>query len=63
MYNTKLVLADYREIYPGYMDKEKRLEIKREFEGKLKFIEESGCELGEKKRDFRNRKSTYENVS
>lgn len=33
MYNTKLVLADYREIYPGYMDKEKRLEIKREFKG------------------------------
>ncbi|BCJ93566.1 hypothetical protein acsn021_11350 [Anaerocolumna cellulosilytica] len=33
MYNTKLILADGREVYPGYLDKEKREQIKGEFDG------------------------------
>lgn len=38
MYNTKLMLVDGREIYPGYLDKEKRAEIRNKFSNKREYM-------------------------
>lgn len=42
MYNTKFILSDGKEIYPGYLDIEKRKELKKQFGGKREFLR-CGC--------------------
>jgi hypothetical protein len=38
VYNTKFILIDYQEIYPGYLDKENREAIKIQFNNKSEFM-------------------------
>lgn len=42
MYNTKFILGDNQEVYPGYLDKEKREILKQQF-GEHREIMRCGC--------------------
>ncbi len=47
MYNTKFILEDGRDVFPGYMDKEKRTELKEEFGVRRSFMQ-CGCRTDKK---------------
>lgn len=42
MYNTKFILESGRELYPGYLDKEQRQELKNQYAGKRAYMR-CGC--------------------
>ena len=47
MYNTKFILDDGRDVFPGYMDKEKRTELKEEYGNRRGFMQ-CGCRTDKK---------------
>lgn len=52
MYNTKFILSNGEEIYPGYLDKDRRIELKEEYGNDREYMW-CGCSINGKKLYYR----------